>query len=123
MSDITQILIDNKLSEEFCPTIRVIDSEALDFEMRKELASTLYTIFNGSMASSLELLGIDVNDEKQKRLKENEEGFDSEIFYPRASTYTTSVKDAKTVEDKGGRPADSNNQAKQSYDRVRNKTL
>ena len=75
------------------------------------------------MASSLELLGIDVNDEKQKRLKENEEGFDSEIFYPRASTYTTSVKDAKTVEDKGGRPADSNNQAKQSYDRVRNKTL
>lgn len=118
-----QILIDNHLPVEYCPTIKVIDSEALDFEMRKDLASTLYTIFNGSMSTSLELLGIDVNDEKQKRLKENEEGFDSEIFYPRASTYTTSVKDAKTVEDKGGRPADSNNQAKQSYDRVRNKTL
>ena len=114
-----QILIDNGLPVEYCPTIQVIDSEALDFDMRKDLASTLYTIFNGSMSTSLELLGIDVNDEKEKRKKENDEGFDSEIFYPRASTYTTSVKDAKTVEDKGGRPADSKNQAKQGYDKNR----
>ena len=114
-----QILIDNHLPVEYCPTIKVIDSEALDFEMRKDLASTLYTIFNGSMSTSLELLGIDVNDEKEKRIKENDEGFDSEIFYPRASTYTTSVKDAKTVEDKGGRPADSKNKAKQGYDKNR----
>ena len=118
-----QILIDNHLPVEYCPTIKVIDSEALDFEMRKDLASTLYTIFNGSMSTSLELLGIDVNDEKEKRIKENDEGFDSEIFYPRASTYTTSVKDAKTVEDKGGRPADSKNKAKQSYDKTRQETL
>ena len=114
-----QILLDNGLPVEYCPTIKVIDSEALDFEMRKDLASTLYTIFNGSMSTSLELLGIDVNDEKEKRIKENDENYDSEIFYPRASTYTTSVKDAKTVEDKGGRPADSKNQAKQGYDKNR----
>ena len=114
-----QILIDNGFPIEYCPTIQVIDSEALDFEMRKSLATTLYTIFNGSMATSLELLGIDISDEKEKRKKENEEGFDSEIFYPRASTYTTSVKDAKSVEDKGGRPADSKNQAKQGYDKNR----
>ena len=114
-----QILIDNGLPVEYCPTIQVIDSEALDFDMRKDLASTLYTIFNGSMSTSLELLGIDVNDEKEKRIKENDENYDSEIFYPRASTYTTSVKDAKTVEDKGGRPADSKNQAKQGYDKNR----
>ena len=114
-----QILIDNHLPVEYCPTIKVIDSEALDFEMRKDLASTLYTIFNGSMSTSLELLGIDVNDEKEKRIKENDENYDSEIFYPRASTYTTSVKDAKTVEDKGGRPADSKNKAKQGYDKNR----
>ena len=118
-----QILIDNHLPVEYCPTIKVIDSEALDFEMRKDLASTLYTIFNGSMSTSLELLGIDVNDEKEKRIKENDENYDSEIFYPRASTYTTSVKDAKTVEDKGGRPADSKNKAKQSYDKTRQETL
>ena len=114
-----QILMDNGFPIEYCPTIQVIDSEALDFEMRKSLATTLYTIFNGSMSTSLELLGIDVNDEKEKRIKENDENYDSEIFYPRASTYTTSVKDAKTVEDKGGRPADSKNQAKQGYDKNR----
>ena len=118
-----QILIDNGFPVEYCPTIQVIDSEALDFEMRKSLATTLYTIFNGSMATSLELLGIDISDEKEKRKKENEEGFDSEIFYPRASTYTTSVKDAKTVEDKGGRPADSDNETKQQYDKNRQEAL
>ena len=118
-----QILMDNGFPIEYCPTIQVIDSEALDFEMRKSLATTLYTIFNGSMATSLELLGIDISDEKEKRKKENEEGFDSEIFYPRASTYTTSVKDAKTVEDKGGRPADSDNETKQQYDKNRQEAL
>ena len=118
-----QILIDNGFPIEYCPTIQVIDSEALDFEMRKSLATTLYTIFNGSMTTSLELLGIDISDEKEKRKKENDEGFDSEIFYPRASTYTTSVKDAKTVEDKGGRPADSDNETKQQYDKNRQEAL
>ena len=118
-----QILMDNGFPIEYCPTIQVIDSEALDFEMRKSLATTLYTIFNGSMATSLELLGIDISDEKEKRKKENDEGFDSEIFYPRASTYTTSVKDAKTVEDKGGRPADSDNETKQQYDKNRQEAL
>ena len=118
-----QILIDNGFPIEYCPTIQVIDSEALDFEMRKSLATTLYTIFNGSMATSLELLGIDISDEKEKRKKENEEGFDSEIFYPRASTYTTSVKDVKTVDNKGGRPADSDNETKQQYDKNRQEAL
>ena len=120
----TQILIDNKLSEEFCPTIRVIDSEALDFEMRKGLATTLYTIFNGSMASSLELLGIDVNDEKQKRLKENEEGFE-EIFKCRQTAYTSSGRGeiVNPNDNKGGHPADSKNQAKQSYDKKRQESL
>lgn len=118
-----QILIDNGYPVEYCPTIQVIDSEALDFEMRKALATTLYTIFNGSMSTSLELLGIDINDEKEKRKKENDEGFDSEIFYPRASTYTTSVKDTKTVKDEGGRPADSDNETKQQYDKNRQEAL
>lgn len=118
-----QILIDNGYPVEYCPTIQVIDSEALDFEMRKDLATTLYTIFNGSMSTSLELLGIDINDEKEKRKKENDENYDSEIFYPRASTYTTSVEDTKTIKDKGGRPADSDNETKQQYDKNRQEAL
>lgn len=119
-----QILIDNHLPVEYCPTIKVIDSEALDFEMRKDLASTLYTIFNGSMATSLELLGIDVNDEKEKRIKENDEGYE-EIFKCRQTAYTSSGRGevVDTNNNKGGRPADSKNKAKQSYDKTRQETL
>lgn len=118
-----QILIDNHLPVEYCPTIKVIDSEALDFEMRKDLASTLYTIFNGSMSTSLELLGIDVNDEKEKRIKENNENYE-EIFKCRQTAYTSSGRGEITeTNNKGGRPADSKNQAKQSYDQTRQKTL
>nr|DAL67422.1 MAG TPA: hypothetical protein [Caudoviricetes sp.] len=118
-----QILIDNHLPVEYCPTIKVIDSEALDFEMRKDLASTLYTIFNGSMATSLELLGIDVNDEKEKRIKENDEGYE-EIFKCRQTAYTSSGRgEIVDTNNKGGRPADSKNKAKQSYDKTRQETL
>ena len=114
-----QILIDNHLPVEYCPTIKVIDSEALDFEMRKDLASTLYTIFNGSMSTSLELLGIDVNDEKEKRIKENDENYE-EIFKCRQTAYTSSGRGEITeTNNKGGRPADSKNQAKQGYDKNR----
>lgn len=118
-----QILIDNHLPFEYCPTIKVIDSEALDFEMRKDLASTLYTIFNGSMSTSLELLGIDVNDEKEKRSKENDEGYE-EIFRCRQTAYTSSGRgEVVDTNNKGGRPADSKNKAKQSYDKTRQETL
>ena len=118
-----QILIDNGLPVEYCPTIQVIDSEALDFDMRKDLASTLYTIFNGSMSTSLELLGIDVNDEKEKRIKENDENYE-EIFRCRQTAYTSSGRGEITeTNNKGGRPADSKNKAKQSYDKTRQETL
>lgn len=118
-----QILIDNHLPIEYCPTIKVIDSEALDFEMRKDLASTLYTIFNGSMSTSLELLGIDVNDEKEKRSKENDENYE-EIFRCRQTAYTSSGRgEVVDTNNKGGRPADSKNKAKQSYDKTRQETL
>lgn len=118
-----QILMDNGLPIEYCPTIQVIDSEALDFDMRKDLASTLYTIFNGSMSTSLDLLGIDVNDEKEKRIKENNENYE-EIFKCRQTAYTSSGRGEITeTNNKGGRPADSKNQAKQSYDQTRQKTL
>lgn len=121
-----QLLIDNGLPCEFCPTIKVIDSEALDFSMRKELATTLYTIFNGSMESSLGLLGIDVSDEKEKRVKENDEDFEN-IFKCRQTAYTSSgrgeITETTEPERKGGHPSDSKNQAKKSYDKARQKTL
>ena len=117
------VLIDNGLPVEYCPTVKVIDTEVLDFELRKSLATTLYTIFNGSMETSLGLLGMDVRDEKLKRVRENEEGFE-EIFKCRQTAYTSSGRGEITeTENKGGRPANSKNEAKQSYDKTRQETL
>ena len=117
------VLIDNGLPVEYCPTVKVIDTEVLDFELRKSLATTLYTIFNGSMETSLGLLGMDVRDEKLKRVRENEEGYE-EIFKCRQTAYTSSGRGEITeTENKGGRPANSKNEAKQSYDKTRQETL
>jgi hypothetical protein len=68
-----QVLFDNGYPIEYCPKVSVIDSEVLDFELRKDLATSLYTLFNGSLETSLGILGIDINDEKIKRKEENEE--------------------------------------------------
>lgn len=119
-----QILLDNNMKVEYCPKISIIDSEALDFDLRKELATTLYTIFNGSLTSSLEILGMDVEDETSKRQKENEESLDTEVFYPRATSYTSSGKETVFDEDKskGGRPKSNEKTNKTEYDDQYNKT-
>ena len=71
------------------------------------------------MSTSLELLGIDVNDEKEKRSKENDENYE-EIFRCRQTAYTSSGRgEVVDTNNKGGRPADSKNQAKQGYDKNR----
>jgi len=116
-----QVFIDNNIPLEFCPKIQIIDSEVLDFKLRKELATTLFTIFNGSMETSLGLLGIDVNDEKAKRMAENEQNFD-EIFYPRNTAYTFSGKGTIIRDNKGGRPEADEENNKTIYDDEYNKT-
>lgn len=115
-----QIFVDNGISTGYCPTIKIIDSEALDFALRKELATALYTIFNGSLSSSLEILGIDINDETAKRRKENEENLDTEVFYPRCTSYTSSGKETVFDENKGGRPSSDEKTNKTEYDETYN---
>lgn len=119
------VLIDNGLPVEYCPTVEIVDTEVLDFELRKGLATTLYTIFNGSMETSLGLLGIDVRDEKTKRMRENSEGFD-ETFRCRQTAYTSSGRgEIVDTDNKGGRPSsdDEDTEGKRDYDKERQKTL
>lgn len=119
------ILVDNGLPVEYCPTISVIDTEVLDFELRKGLATTLYTIFNGSMETSLELLGVDVRDEKTKRMRENDEGFD-QIFKCRQTAYTSSGRgEIVDTEKDRGRPSDDKQETegKRDYDKERQESL
>lgn len=129
------VLEDNGYSLEYCPTIEIIDSELLEMEIKKDLATTLYSTLNCSLETALELLDIDVKDELIRRKHENNEGYEN-IFFPRASTYTTSndsmntnnINDGNSNQNNknnsnGGRPLSSKNKTQQQYDKARNKLL
>lgn len=115
-----QILSDNGIGEEYAPTITIIDSEQLEADVRKDLATTLFSTFNVSMETTLGLLGLNVEDEAAKRAKENELRYD-EIFKPRVTAYTKPGNDSKE-DGNGGNPRDSIDKDKESYDEEYNKT-
>ena len=106
------ILIENGIDLEFCPMIKIIDSEKLDFDLRQSLASLLFSSMNCSYDTCLSILGFDVKDEVQKRIYENENNYE-QIFTGHASSYTSSSSSNNV-----GRPADrdSNDPDKQEYD-------
>jgi hypothetical protein len=115
-----QILIDNGIDPSFAPEVQVIDSEILDAKLRKELATTLYTIFNLSMKTSLELLGINLEDEKARRKAENDENLDTDVFYCRQTAYTSSGT-GKIDPPGNGRPKSETPTDKTKYDETYNK--
>lgn len=106
------VLETNGISLEHCPSIRLIDSEELNKELKLKLAELLYSKFNSSYETAYGLLGINVEDEKQRRIKENDENYD-EIFTPRLTAYTNSG-DKST-----GRPVNNKDPDKQLQDQDR----
>lgn len=117
-----QVLEDNGFDSAYAPEIQVIDSEALELDIKKSLAEFLFCKLNSSYETAFEMLGLSVEDEKQKRIKENEERLD-EIFYPRITAYTSSGKGTILPDaNKGGRPKNDKENDKQVYDGFYNKT-
>lgn len=115
-----QILIDNGYEVSYTPKINIVDSEQMEQELKNSLATLLFSTMNCSYETALGVVGVSVEDEVQKRRRENELGYD-DIFKPHGSQYTNSGNN--TTDDTGGRPADSDNDAKQSYDKERQKTI
>lgn len=116
-----QIILDNGFTLDYTPDVNVIDTEQLEAELKHSLATLLFSTMNCSYATAFEILGLDINDEVQKRTLENEKKYD-EIFKPHGSQYTNSKKQNPT-DNQGGRPADSNNETKQEYDKTRQEAL
>lgn len=116
-----QIIFDNGYTLDYTPDVNVIDTEQLEAELKHSLATLLFSTMNCSYATAFEILGLDINDEVQKRTMENEKKYD-EIFKPHGSQYTNSEKQ-NPEDNKGGRPADSNNKVKQQYDKTRQEAL
>lgn len=113
-----QILLDNNFPVEFTPEVKVVDSEQLEASLKQELASLLYSTLNASLETCYTLLGLDVNDEAEKRKSEKDKGYE-EIFTPRQTAFTNSGDST----DNGGRPENvtDTNQGKNEYDKNYNK--
>lgn len=116
-----QIIIDNGFPLEYVPEVHVIDTEQLEMDLRKDLASLCYNTLNASLETCYGLVGLDIRDEAEKRKSEKDKGYD-EIFTPRMTAYTNSGNSNNLI-DNNGRPADSDNTAKQQYDKTRQEGL
>ncbi len=99
----------------FVPTIRVIDAEQLEMDMRMELARLIYTTFNGPLSTSLQLIGLDAEDELAKRKLENEQQYE-EVFFPRKTAYTNGGESQSP-----GRPKGDDTNGRQAYDETYSK--
>lgn len=111
-------LIDEGIDPSFAPRFTVGDAEEMDFAMRQSLASLLYTTFNCSLDTTLKLLGVDLEDEKKKRMEENSQKL-TDVFAPYKSIYTNSG-DSNPSDNKGGRPESNEDEGKQQYDKEKN---
>lgn len=137
------LLKDNGVNPELAPTIQIIDSEMTEMSMKIELVNTLFGKLNCSYETAYETLGLSMEDEKIRRVKENDEELE-EVFAPRLTPYTVSGNSGGSGSGSGtgngrvyrrngagntnnvnwninhnGRPAaiDSNDPDKQSYDK------
>lgn len=113
-----QIVIDNNFPVEYTPDIEVIDSERLEFEMKKSLSEFCFNTLGTSRRTAFEMVDIDIDDEVQRRKEEKDKHFD-EIFTPYSTAYTKS----SDSENNSGRPTgtDQEVQGKQNYDKEYNK--
>ena len=71
----------------YAPTIEVLDAEFMEQNVKFQLAQMLYSTMNLSFETVLDVLGYDVEDERAKRERENEEGI-TDVFAPRPTAYT-----------------------------------
>lgn len=114
------ILEENNIQVEYCPDIKIVDSELLETELKIKLADVLFNKFGMSFRTTYEMLGLDYENEKILRRIENEDAVDETIFYPRMTAYTYSVN--QDNESKSGRPEKYDaNPDKREEDRDRNK--
>lgn len=114
------VLADHGIDAAFCPDVKVSASELMNLEMKKTIAQFLFTVMNCSYDTVLEMLGLHVEDERQKRERENEENFD-EIFSAHGTAYTNSGSGGGSSDGENdiGRPKGEATE-KQAYDKIRN---
>ena len=130
MNDYIKVVLEaNSIGIEFAPTIDILNSEALELAMRKDLASFVFGTLNASYRTAYELVGLDYDTEYNRRGAELEDGVD-DVFTPHSTAYTSGGGGSgnKTIDEntgaprQPGRPRDTtpSDETKQSRDREAN---
>ena len=101
------------IDREYLPTIQILDAEAMSIDVKKDIVELIFSKLNGSYQTAYEFLGLSFEDEKQRRMAENDNKID-QIFMPHASQYTSSGDSGGEA----GRPPSSDNTDKQARDQV-----
>lgn len=103
---------------EYCPTPHILDSEMLEFEIKKDLVEFLFSKLNCSYQTAYEFLGMDFDNEVVRRKSEKENGYDL-ILTPHPTSYNTSGSDEIGAgRPMGGTNEDNDvNEKKQEYDK------
>ena len=112
------VLKSNGVDPAYAPHINIIDSEQLSADVKQALSTYLYTTLNCSLQTALEVVGIDIEDERIRREQENSVKIE-EVFFPRATGYTTPGGSGGG----GGRPVTDNDPDKTDYDQQRYQDL
>jgi len=116
------VLEANKLDPELAPVLKIVDSEALDASLKKDMATFVYSTLNGSLQTAFDYIGLDMEEEKRRREQENTDGIE-DIFTPRVTAFTNSGNSDDEEDKTNGRPANSKNKEKQAKDKARNKAI
>ena len=103
---------EEKIDLEYLPTIQILDAEAMSIDIKKDIVELIFSKLNGSYETAYEFLGLSFEDEKQRRMAENDEKID-EIFAPHSSQYTSTGGSGSS-----GRPPSSEDTDKQERDKV-----
>lgn len=105
------ILEINNIDPYLAPKIKIASAEEMELEVKKELATFCYNTLGISRKTTFEMVGIDLDDEIEKRKDEKENGLD-EIFVPYNTSFNKSG-DNKSV----GRPSTQQDLNKQQDDK------
>ena len=102
------------LPRELAPEVKIVDSEMMDWGLRKDFAKFAYDTLNISRDTAFKLVGLDVEDEKTKRQAENVSDYDA-VFTPRQNAYNSNATEVQ--ESIKGRKPSSEDLAKQQFDK------
>lgn len=106
------------LPPEYAPKIHIVNSEMMEWNLKKEFAQFIYSTLNVSRDTAFKVVGLDLEDEKKKRLLENEENLET-VFYPHPTSYNSNATIGGGGGEKvsAGRPPSSQNTEKQEFDK------